>query len=309
MRNYKRNSNLLKVTMLLVVALTFFACPQNSKNDKPTPTPTPTPTPNQNSGLSDIVGSENANETLKGTSWVCMENKGNPGQQKICELKFDAKTNLCEIKSSLYTNASYVGEYNIQGDKVNLKLDKSIEVIKNYTAEGMLKDMKNTFFDEEIKDLEEMLKTPGIPEDLKKATQELINAMKKAINDGMFDSPEKFKKLMSELVLPAQVKHLETTISSTPSMPEDAKKEIQETIDEFKANIKNPELLIERMNAEVASKKMDAERLTSINPIILTLPQGQTLDVATTMTANKVYLGVDSSKLPQYKDSAEFERQ
>lgn len=54
---------------------------------------------------------------------------------------------------------------------------------------------------------------------------------------------------------------------------------------------------------------MDAERLTSINPIILTLPQGQTLDVATTMTANKVYLGVDSSKLPQYKDSAEFERQ
>lgn len=307
MRNYKRNSNLLKVTMLLVVALTFFACPQNTDKDKPTPTPTPTP--NQNSSLSDIVGSESANESLKGTFWACIENKGNPGEQKICELKFDSKTNLCEMKSSFYTNASYIGEYSIQGDKINLKLDKSIEVIKNYTAEGMLKDMKNTFFNEEIKDLEEMLEAPGIPEDLKKATQELINAMKKAINDGMFDSPEKFKKLMSELVLPAQVKHLETTISSTPGMPEEAKKEIQETIDEFKANIKNPELLIKRMNAEVASKKMDANHLTSINPIVLTLPQGQTLDVATTMTANKIYLGVDGSNLPKYKDNVEFVRQ
>ena len=59
----------------------------------------------------------------------------------------------------------------------------------------------------------------------------------------------------------------------------------------------------------IEGAKRTAPYLSKINPIVLTLSQGQSLNVATTMTANKVYLGLDNNGKPEYKENVEFNKQ
>lgn len=61
------------------------------------------------------------------------------------------------------------------------------------------------------------------------------------------------------------------------------------------------------MGSVEESKKL-ATYLANANPIILTLPQGQSLETATTMTANKMYVSIENNQ-PTYRESLEFTRE
>ena len=300
MRSYGKILTLLKVCLMLILTLTFFACPQSKSPDS---------NPDKPSGLPDIVGSEKANENLKGTAWVYSQAMGGGnGSMEVSRLEFDSETNLCKIRVLINNGINfYLAEYSLKDDKINLKLDQNIKALKNYTGEQMIKDMEADF-EKEIKDIEGQIADPNIPEELKSIMKKTLNAMKKAVKEGMFTSIEKFKKLMLEIVIPAQIEQLEAMLKDT-SLPPEVRTSMQNDLDTLKAIQKNPSLITQEFEKQVAESKKTANYLQSINPIILTLPQGKTLATATTMTANKIYLGLDNNDKPEYKENVEFNEQ
>jgi len=299
MKAYVKTSNLLRTIAILSVAFTLFACPQSKQNGL-------LPDPNQPSDLDVITGSEKANESLKNTVWVYSENQGGPGQSNTCKLEFDSNTNICRIASQNLDFKFYVAEYSISEDKINLNLDKSVKAIEKYSATSILKDMKEGF-EADILDDEELLKDPDVSKEEKEIIQKTVNAMKEALSKGMFTSLENFKKLMLEIVIPAQIEKLETLLKKPSISPQD-KADMERSLQEMKGLLANPAKITLVIEEQVEEMRKQAKYLKSINPIILSLPQGQTLQTSTTMTANKVYIGV-TDDTPEYKENIDFTRQ
>lgn len=290
MRNVKI-STLLKVGMLLIL-FSFIGCPNATKDG-------------QSNDISnamaqdDIKGDGQANEKLKNTVWKTTSKTG----EIEAKLYFAGVSNTCQIVFS--KKEFYVAEYEIKDGKINLKLDKNIEFFKNYTVSNLIKEEENETKDA-IAGMEKDLNDPKTPEKNKEALRMQIEAFKKFIKDGAFTSREKFKKFSIETMIPLILQTLEAKLND-PNVPEAEKAKYRASKEQMEAMLENPSLFdTAYLDATVVAKRQIATHLQAINPIILTLPSGQTLDTATTMAANKVYLGVDKNNSPIIQENVEF---
>ena len=293
MRNIKI-STLFKVGMLLIL-FSFMGCPKSVGGGQD----------EVNNAISqeDIKGDGPANETLKNTVW---KTQPLPNNISEVELDFASNNNTCIVNLPL-SKKFYVAEYEVKDNKVNLKLDKNIEFFKNYTVFNMLKDEEKEMI-EFIDEMEQDLKKPEISEEQKEILKKQIAIFKKNVKDGSFNSQEKFKKFSIEIMIPYILKEMENMINNSET-PEETKQELRTQMAYMQAILKDHSLFDAYVNKTVEDRKKIAEYLTKVNPIVLTLPAGQALDVATTMTANTVYVGEDSKSAPQYKDNLVFNKQ
>lgn len=293
MRNMKI-STLLKAGILLVL-LSFMGCPQSAKggNDHNTP--------NNAISQEDIKGDGPAVEGIKNTVW---KSKPANGPMSEVELKFAVDSNTCRVELPM-AKKFYIAEYEVKDGKINLKLDKNIEFFKNYTVFNMLKGEENEM-KEFIADLEKNLADPDFPESKKEALKKQIAIFKEALNSGAFNTQEKFKKFSIELMIPYLIKEMEAQIND-PDTPEKVKNDLKEYKKQMEAMLKDPSLFDAYVVGSVEESKKLATYLANANPIILTLPQGQSLETATTMTANKMYVSIENNQ-PTYRESLEFTR-
>ena len=290
MRNIKI-STLFKVGMLLIL-FSFMGCPKSVGGGQD----------EVNNAISqeDIKGDCPANETLKNTVW---KTQPLPNNISEVELDFASNNNTCIVNLPL-SKKFYVAEYEVKDDKVNLKLDKNIEFFKNYTISNFLKGEENEM-DEFMADMEKEMNDPNMPAEQKEALKKQLGIFKNAIKDGAFTSQEKFKKFAIEIMMPYMIKMIEAQLQDT-SIPADIRAELETYLAQMKAMLQNPSLFDAYLTSSIEETKKIATHLSTINPIVLTIPQGQTLETSTTMTASKIYLGVDKSNNPQYKDNMEF---
>lgn len=289
MRNIKISA-LLKAVMLLVLFL-FMGCPSSAGGGNPV---------NNAISQDDIKGDGPAHEKLKNTTW---QSKPNATGMSEVKLQFAEASNTCKIELPL-AKKFYVAEYEVKDDKVNLKLDKNIEFFKNYTISNFLKGEANEM-DEFMADMEKEMNDPNMPAEQKEALKKQLGIFKNAIKDGAFTSQEKFKKFAIEIMMPYMIKMIEAQLQDT-SIPADIRAELETYLAQMKAMLQNPSLFDAYLTSSIEETKKIATHLSTINPIVLTIPQGQTLETSTTMTASKIYLGVDKSNNPQYKDNMEF---
>ena len=283
-------STLLKVGMLLVL-FSFMGCPksvdggQNVVNNAP--------------AQQDIKGDGPANETLKETIWVT---KPTNNVSEV-ELHFAKDSNTCTVNLPI-SEKFYVAEYEVKENKVTLKLDKNIEFFKNYTVFNLLKgEQRET--EEYLAGLKDKL-SKATDEDAKKALNEYIGILEKALSDGSFNSLEKFKKFSIEIMLPRMIQMSEEELKN-PSISPEKKAKIEASLPIMKEMVSDPSKFeTYYINPTIKEAKETATHLSNANPIVLTLPDGQTLENCTTMTANKLYVGVDNKSTPQYKENIEF---
>ena len=113
---------------------------------------------------------------------------------------------------------------------------------------------------------------------------------------------------MLEIIIPAQIEKLETLLKKPSISPQD-KADMERSLQEMKGLLANPAKITLVIEEQVEEMRKQAKYLKSISPIILSLPQGQTLQTSTTMTANKVYIGLIDDDTPEYKENIDFTRQ
>lgn len=294
MRNVKV-STLLKVGVFFVL-FSFMGCPNNAGGGQGDEV-------NNAPSQEDIKGDGPANETLKSTVW---KTQALPNNMSEVELSFTDDSNTCIVNLPL-SKKFYIAEYEVKENKVNLKLDKNIEFFKNFTVFNLLKGEENEM-KEFVESLEESLKDPNMPETQKVALKKQIAIFKEAMKDGAFNTQAKFKKFSIEIMIPYIIKEMEKIISD-PNVPDVTKNELKAQKAYMEAILKDNSLFDAYINNTVEEAKKLAPYLSNANPIVLTLPSGATLETATTMTANKMYVGVDNNNAPQYKENLKFTKQ
>ena len=293
MRNIKI-STLLKAGMLLVL-FSFMGCHSTANGGQ-----------NEvNSAMAqeDIKGDGSANEILKDTVWKTKPLNNNMSE---AELHFASDSNTCVVYLP-QSKKFYVAEYDVKESEVSLKLDKNIEFFKNYTVFNLLKEEQRET-EEYLAELKSTLSKTS-DENAKKALKEYIGVLEKALSDGTFNSLEKFKKFSLEIMIPYMIQMGEAELANS-NITAEKKAEIEASLQMMKAMLKdNSKFDSYYITPTIEGAKRTAPYLSKINPIVLTLSQGQSLNVATTMTANKVYLGLDNNDNPAYKENVEFIKQ